>query len=72
MLDVSSQVSNSVSPNNPPIHQNVNESQQSQSAEQQQQPKQYSVQKLALKSTKVKTLNRKVGSKASFDLTMTV
>ena len=68
MLDVSSQVSNSVSPNNPPIHQNANESQQSlQSAEQQQQqPKQYSVQKLALKSTKVKTLNRKVGSKASF------
>ena len=68
MLDVSSQVSNTVSPaNNPPIHQNANESQQSlQSAEQQQQPKQYSVQKLALKSTKVKTLNRKVGSKASF------
>ena len=67
MLDVSSQVSNSVSPNNPPIQQNANDSQQNQqSAEHQQQPKQYSVQKLALKSTKVKTINRKVGSKASF------
>ena len=66
MLDVSSQVSNSVAPaNNPPIHQNANDSQQNrESAEQQ--PKQYSVQKLALKSTKVKTLNRNVGSKASF------
>ena len=64
MLDVSSQVSNSVSPNNPPIHQNANNSQQSQQSGEQQQ--QYSVQKLALKSTKVKTLNRKVGSKASF------
>ena len=67
MLDVSSQVSNSVSPNNPPIQQNVNDSQRNQqSAEHQQQPKQYSVQKLALKSTKVKKINRKVGSKASF------
>ena len=67
MLDVSSQVSNSVSPNNPPIHQNANDSQQNQSADhQQQQPKQYSAQKLAFKSTKVKTLNKKVGSKASF------
>ena len=66
MLDVSSQVSNSVSPNNPPIHQNANDSQQNQQSAEQQQPKQYSVQKLALKSTKVKTLNRKVGSKASF------
>jgi len=53
LLDVSSQVSNSVSPNNPPIQQNANDSQQNQqSAEHQQQPKQYSVQKLALKSTK--------------------
>ena len=67
MLDVSSQVSNTVSPaNNPPIHQNANNSQQNQQSAEQQQPKQYSVQKLALKSTKVKTLNRKVGSKASF------
>ena len=67
MLDVSSQVSNSVSPTNPPIHQNANDSQQNQQpAEHQQQPKQYSVQKLALKSTKVKKINRKVGSKASF------
>ena len=57
MLDVSSQVSNSVSPNNPPIHQNGNESQQSQQSAEQQQPKQYSVQKLALTSTKVKTLD---------------
>ena len=65
MLDVSSQVSNSVSPNNPPIQQNANDSQQNQESAEQQ-PKQYSVQKLALKSTKVKKINRKVGSKASF------